>query len=42
MRDDEDPLFGWVRVMPARVQPAIPWKAPDEDRTAVDGEYVDG
>jgi glutathionylspermidine amidase/synthetase len=39
MHDLEDPLFGWVRANFADVAAALPWQAPDEDRTSVDGDY---
>jgi surface antigen len=39
IQDDVDPVHGWVRVLQDKVLPPIPWKAPDDDRTAVDGDY---
>jgi len=37
MRDDEDPLFGWVRVHPEKVVDTPPWTAPTSTTLAVDG-----
>jgi hypothetical protein len=37
MRDDEDPLFGWVRVHVDRVVNTPPWKPPETAALPVDG-----
>jgi hypothetical protein len=37
MRDDEDPLFGWVRVHPDRVVDTPPWTPPAMASLAIDG-----
>jgi hypothetical protein len=39
MHDEEDPLFGWVRVDLENVADALPWSQPEEDVTGVDGQY---
>lgn len=39
LRDAEDAVFGWMRVDTSSVAEPAPWCPPDEDRTAVDGEY---
>lgn len=40
--EDSDNVTGWVHVLRDQALPAIPWKAPDEDRTSVDGDYGSG
>jgi hypothetical protein len=39
LHDAEDPLFGWVRADVGSVAPPLPWNAPEEDITSVDGSY---
>lgn len=40
--EEKDEALGWVRVLPDKVLPPMPWKAPSDDRTAVDGDYGAG